>query len=191
MLPSLDRLSNRYGLPSISRDDKSYNDQDYWTGRIWAPMVQLVYWGLEQYNSSVVRDATRGLVAQSKDLLMKNWYGYPGNGGNGSFAGVGRNVMENYGADSGEGYEASSSATPFYSWCARLPSWAPAQPSDTDLRAGFDQQMFLFHHVPTHDPIPPTRSQSIMHQHMPPAPTCPSTNRCHHAPTSDPGVGTR
>jgi hypothetical protein len=26
--------------------------------------------------------------------------------------------MENYGADSGEGYEASSSATPFYSWGA-------------------------------------------------------------------------
>ena len=54
--------------------------------------------------------------AQSKALLLKNWHGYPPNGGNGSFAGVGRNVMENYGADSGEGYESSSSATPFYSW---------------------------------------------------------------------------
>ena len=81
-------------------------------------MVQLVYWGLEQYSSSVVKNATLGLVAQSRNLLMKNWYGYAPNGGNGSFAGLGRNVMENYGADSGEGYEASSSATPFYSWGA-------------------------------------------------------------------------
>ena len=42
-------------------------------------MVQLVYWGLEQYSSSVVKNATLGLVAQSRNLLMKNWYGYAPN----------------------------------------------------------------------------------------------------------------
>jgi hypothetical protein len=43
---------SRYGLPSISREDVGqYDDQDYWHGRIWAPMVQLVYWGVEQYVS--------------------------------------------------------------------------------------------------------------------------------------------
>ena len=52
------------------------------------------------------------------DVTARSRRRYPPNGGNGSFAGVGRNVMENYGADSGEGYEASSSATPFYSWGA-------------------------------------------------------------------------
>ena len=52
----------RYGLPSISRDDASYKDQDYWHGRIWAPMVQLTYWGLEQYSNPVVKNATAGLV---------------------------------------------------------------------------------------------------------------------------------
>jgi hypothetical protein len=114
---SADASYSRYGLPSISRDDPTYKDQDYWHGRIWAPMVQLTYWGLDQYRSPVVRDATAGLVAQSKALLLKNWHGYPPFG-NGSFAGVGRNVMENYGADTGEGYESSSSATPFYSWGA-------------------------------------------------------------------------
>jgi len=37
-------------------------------------MVQLIYWGLEQYQSEAVRGAAAGLVTQSKVLLMKGWH---------------------------------------------------------------------------------------------------------------------
>jgi hypothetical protein len=38
--PGSMNASSRWGLPSISKDDPSYSDQDYWHGRIWAPMVR-------------------------------------------------------------------------------------------------------------------------------------------------------
>eukprot|EP00041_Stephanoeca_diplocostata_P022284 m.529731 g.529731 ORF g.529731 m.529731 type:complete len:1108 (+) comp22020_c0_seq2:118-3441(+) len=117
--PGSSSVASRYGLPSISKDDADYKDQDYWHGRIWGPMVQLVYWGLEQYTSDVASGAAAGLVAQSKALLMKNWWGYAiADPINGSFAGLGRNVFENFGANTGEGWSFSSSATPLYSWGA-------------------------------------------------------------------------
>ena len=78
-------------------------------------MVQIVYWGLSQYSNSVVKGATAGLVAQSKALLMKEWRGYP-QVINGSFAGIGCCVYENYGGETGRGYRFSSSAMPMYSW---------------------------------------------------------------------------
>ena len=56
---------------SISRDDKDYKDQNYWHGRTWSPMIQLVYWGLEQYTGAEAVGARKGLVAQSKALLLK------------------------------------------------------------------------------------------------------------------------
>ena len=52
---SVPGVVSRYGLPSISKDDRDYVDQDYWHGRIWAPMVQLTYWGLSQYASPEAR----------------------------------------------------------------------------------------------------------------------------------------
>ena len=76
--PGSPNASSRWGLPSISKDDPSYSDQDYWHGRIWGPMVQLVMWGLEQYESDVVKGAAAGLIEQSKNLLMRNWLGYDG-----------------------------------------------------------------------------------------------------------------
>ena len=109
--------SSRYPLPSISKDDPDYKDQDYWHGRIWGPMIQLVYWGLEQYQSETAKGAAAGLVAQSKALLMKEWQG----SGSDDVADPnpwGHLVFENYGADTGNGWEASSSATPLYSWGA-------------------------------------------------------------------------
>ena len=38
-------------LPSIARNDPAYADQDYWRGRIWAPMNWLVYLGLCKYDN--------------------------------------------------------------------------------------------------------------------------------------------
>lgn len=116
--PGTVNATSHFGLPSISKDDQNYVAQDYWRGRIWGPMVQLTYWGLSQYRSPEVKGAMAGLVAQSRALLLHEWRGYKGNGGNGSFAGLGRNVFENYGADTGNGYVLSSSAAPLYSWGA-------------------------------------------------------------------------
>jgi hypothetical protein len=109
--------ASRYPLPSISKDDPAYKDQDYWHGRIWGPMVQLVYWGLEQYQSETAKGAAAGLVAQSKALLLKEWEG-SGSTDPADANPWGRLVFENYGADTGNGWEASSSATPLYSWGA-------------------------------------------------------------------------
>lgn len=92
--PGTANATSRYGLPSISKDDVNYIDQNYWHGRAWSPMIQIVYWGLEQYSGlAEAEGAKAGLVAQSTALLLKEWRGYgnqsaPG----GSYAGSGRYV---------------------------------------------------------------------------------------------------
>lgn len=113
--PASANATSRYGLPSMAKDDVTYISQDYWRGRVWTPMLQLVYWGLSEYTSAAARGATDGLVAQSKALLLREWHGY--NSSNG-YAGTGRRVYENYGADTAEGYAYSSSAAPMYAWGA-------------------------------------------------------------------------
>lgn len=85
--------------------------QDYWHGRIWGPMIQITMWGLEQYASQDVKGAAAGLVEQSKNLLLHNWRGFASdNSPSDGFAGNGRYVFENYGADTGDGFAYSSSA---------------------------------------------------------------------------------
>ena len=59
-----------YILPSIAFNDPDYKSNDYWRGRIWAPMNFLVYKGLKNYNLEKVR---KDLVAKSKSLLLKQW----------------------------------------------------------------------------------------------------------------------
>ena len=39
-----------WGLPSINAADSSYPPLGYWRGYVWGPMIQLVYWGLQQYD---------------------------------------------------------------------------------------------------------------------------------------------
>jgi len=118
--PGTPNATSRYGLPSISKDDAAYIDQNYWHGRLWSPMIQIVYWALDSgYRGAEVQGARAGLVAQSKALLLKEWRGYgnmsmPG----GSYAGSGRYVYENFDADTAEGYGYSSEAQPMYSWGA-------------------------------------------------------------------------
>lgn len=119
-----------FGMPSITKDDATYVSQDYWRGRIWGPMLQISYWALAEYSHPVVRNATAGLVAQSYNLLRKEWRGgwgpanmtaavADGSAAAGlSFAGIGHMVFENYGADTGEGHSFSSSAQPLYHWGA-------------------------------------------------------------------------
>ena len=52
-------------------------------------MIQITYWGLEQYNSPEARGAAAGLVAQSRALLLRNWLPEPHFTANDSAAGLG------------------------------------------------------------------------------------------------------
>lgn len=90
-------------LPSISRNDKAYPDQEYWRGRIWAPMNFLVYLGLRNYD---LPEARKDLVRKSKDLLLKEWKEHG-------------HIHENYNSDTGEGCDKRTSDR-YYHWGALL-----------------------------------------------------------------------
>jgi len=97
----------QYGIPSISRSDPKFTDNDYWRGRVWAPMNFLTYLGLHQYSGlETVRVAKKNLAKQSKDLLLNEFYrsGF---------------VYENYNSVNGAGGDVGN-ANPFYHWGALL-----------------------------------------------------------------------
>ena len=86
-------------MPSIARNDPAYPDQDYWRGRIWAPMNLLVYLGLRRYD---LPQARADLADKSRQLLLKEWLAYG-------------HVHENYDGDTGEGCNKPNSDR-FYHW---------------------------------------------------------------------------
>ncbi|MBE0697129.1 MAG: hypothetical protein IH586_09410 [Anaerolineaceae bacterium] len=86
-------------IPTISRNDPAYSDQDYWRGRIWGPMNFLVYLGLRNYD---LPQARKDLAEKSKRLLLKEWLEKG-------------HVHENYDGDTGEGCNKSNSDA-FYHW---------------------------------------------------------------------------
>ena len=90
-------------IPSISRNDPGFKDNEYWRGRIWAPLNFLVYIGMQKYD---VNDARQDLIQRSKALLMKSW---KENGG----------VFENYNGETGQGDDVAR-ADSFYHWGALL-----------------------------------------------------------------------
>jgi putative isomerase len=98
-----DEFWGEWVLPSISRNDPGYPDNDYWRGRIWAPMNFLVYLGLRNYR---LPEARTRLAERSKALLMKSWLEEG-------------HVYENYNADTGEGSDVHN-ADRFYHWGALL-----------------------------------------------------------------------
>ncbi len=98
-----DEFYGEFVIPSISRKDPAFADNDYWRGRIWGPMNFLVYMGMRNYP---VQAARLDLIAKSKALLLKNW---KKDGG----------VYENYNSVSGEGGDVNS-ADGFYHWGALL-----------------------------------------------------------------------
>jgi len=90
-------------IPSISKDNPAFEEQDYWRGRIWAPMNLLVYLGLKKAGM----DATAAELAEkSGELIMKEWK-------------VNQHVHENYCAITGEGCNKENSEK-YYSWGALL-----------------------------------------------------------------------
>jgi len=59
-----------YVLPTISRNDPAFPDQQYWRGTIWPPMNYLVYQGLKRY---AFDEAAGELAHRSVALFLKSW----------------------------------------------------------------------------------------------------------------------
>jgi len=116
--PGTQNATSLYPLPSVAKDDHTYLEQNYWRGRIWSPMLQIVYWALREYTDvPVAAGAADGLVVQSKALLLHEWRGCEGVGRSG-LEGTGRYVYENFDADTAEGYGYTSESQSLYSWGA-------------------------------------------------------------------------
>ncbi len=90
-------------LPSIARNDPAYPEQDYWRGRVWAPLNFLVYLALARTELAHVR---RDLAEKSARLFRKEWQSH-------------RHIHENYSAITGEGCDTGNSDR-FYHWGALL-----------------------------------------------------------------------
>lgn len=91
-------------LPSIARNDPAFPEQDYWRGRVWAPLNFLVYLALVNTD---LEDVRKDLAQKSVSLFMGEWNRY-------------RHVHENYNGITGEGCDAKNSDK-FYHWGALLP----------------------------------------------------------------------
>ena len=75
--PSGDMKGNHddcyWGLPSIQRADPAYPALGYWRGYVWGPLAQIVFWGLQQYETAAVVTGRKALCAQMKELLLSQW----------------------------------------------------------------------------------------------------------------------
>ena len=87
-----------YIMPSTARNEKAFNENHYFRGRIWGPMNFLVYLGLRRYDPG---EARKGMVEKSKNILLKTWD-------------IKHDVYENYNATTGEGFDVGSSQKSYY-----------------------------------------------------------------------------
>jgi len=94
-----DEFWGEWVLPTISRDDPAFPDQNYWRGKIWAPVNFLTYLALRRGGQ---RDAARQLAEKSQALLLHEWREHG-------------HVHENYSADTGLGCDRPDSDS-FYQW---------------------------------------------------------------------------
>jgi len=86
-------------IPSTPKDDPAFLDNNYWRGRIWAPMNFLVYEGLRRYRfDKIANDFAR----KSLNLFMKEWLEEG-------------HIHENYNTITGDGDDVKSS-DPLYTW---------------------------------------------------------------------------
>ncbi len=102
-----------YVIPNIARCDPSFQDQEYWRGRIWGPTNFLVGEGLLRMNELHVWDE---LARKGLELFLGCW----------RTRGI---VGENYNAITGEAAENKSSDR-FYHWGALLVYMAVARAVD-------------------------------------------------------------
>jgi neutral trehalase len=98
-----EHFGGHWVLPSISRSDPAFKDQEYWRGRVWGPMNYLVYLGLQNYAAPGAR---RELADKSRALFELEWREHG-------------HVHENYNAITGSGDDVTSSDR-FYHWGALL-----------------------------------------------------------------------
>ncbi len=59
-----------YVIPTIARNDRSFDDQFYWRGNIWGATNYLVYLGLNRYHFDKV---AFDVAQKSYDLFMDDW----------------------------------------------------------------------------------------------------------------------
>ena len=90
-------------LPAIARCDPAFGDQDYWRGRVWAPLNFLTYLALKKQGCE---KECRDLARKSEHIFRKEWEEH-------------RHIHENYNAITGEGCDAANSDK-FYHWGALL-----------------------------------------------------------------------
>jgi len=86
-------------LPTVAFDDKDWPKQDYWRGKVWAPVNFLVFQGVQRYAPIAFQNE---FAAKSVRLFMRNW--------------TAKHVCgENYLSSTGE-----QSSDPHYTWGALL-----------------------------------------------------------------------
>jgi putative isomerase len=115
-----DEFYGEWMLPSISRNDPAYPDQDYWRGRIWPPMNLLVYLALRRHHQA---KACSELAEKSMRMLLNGWLdhgciyeNYSGDTGEGSYR-----AKENISGGSMDGGgKVYGNSDRFYSWGALL-----------------------------------------------------------------------
>jgi neutral trehalase len=81
------RFWGEHVMPTISRDDPGFADQQYWRGTIWPPNNYLVCQGLRRYRFD---QAAAELAGRSVALFLESWRTY-------------RLCRENYDSRTGEG----------------------------------------------------------------------------------------
>ncbi len=59
-----------YIIPTISRDDPAFKDQQYWRGTVWPPTNYLVYQGLKAYGFDAVASE---FAKKSSELFLRSW----------------------------------------------------------------------------------------------------------------------
>ncbi len=92
-------FGGEFMLPSISRRDPAYAEQDYWRGRIWPPMNCLVF---EALRFCGMEAEARQLAESSRKILLREWTEHG-------------HVHENYSGIDGSGCGVENSCA-FYHW---------------------------------------------------------------------------
>ena len=62
-----------YIIPTISRDNPAFKDQQYWRGTIWPPTNYLVYQGLKRYGFDEI---AAEFARKSAKLFLRSWKEY-------------------------------------------------------------------------------------------------------------------
>jgi hypothetical protein len=64
------RFWGDYVVPTVSRDDPAFRDQQYWRGTVWPPVNYLLYQGLRRYRFD---DVAAQLAERSVALFLGTW----------------------------------------------------------------------------------------------------------------------